>query len=88
MAREGRAMVYSLTEAAQEFLSENRPTKSTLFFGSHEIPVEIDLTHSPRAAPLEARIIAHKSMYRSGFEYMFTILYPKFSADRDSMHSL
>jgi hypothetical protein len=61
LAREGRVMVFNLTEAAQEFLSENRPTKSALHrqsIGSEEISLEENLTHSARETPLEARIYA------------------------------
>jgi len=60
-------MVFNLTEAAQEFLSENRPTKSALHrqsIGSEEIPLDENLTHFAREAPLEARIFAHRLMYQ------------------------
>ena len=65
MAREGRVMVYNLTEAAQEFLSENRPTKSALHrqsIDSQDIPLEENSTHSTREASLEARTHSYKSM--------------------------
>lgn len=64
-------MVFNLTEAAQEFLSENRPTKSALHrqsIGSEEISLEENLTHSAREVPLEARIYAHKLMYQPEVE--------------------
>lgn len=67
MAREGRVMVYNLTEAAQEFLSENRPTKSALHrqsIGNEEIALEENLTHSAREAPFEARIHSHRLMHQ------------------------
>ena len=61
-------MIYNLTEAAQEFLSANRPTKSTLHCQSigsqEEISLEENLTNSAREAFLEARIHAHRSIYR------------------------
>ncbi|KAG0591417.1 hypothetical protein KC19_1G174500 [Ceratodon purpureus] len=57
LAREGRVMIYNLTEAAQEFLSANRPTKSTLHCQSigsqEEISLEENLTNSAREAFLE-----------------------------------
>ena len=54
-AREGRVMVFNLTEAAQEFLSENRPTH-IFSEAAQEGSSENQLTYSASETSIQASI--------------------------------